>query len=105
MSFAATINTMHTQLCNCERAGRRQYDKALRMLLYALTAPTMVVNGITMAAHKKFVLVSIIQTGVAPVVQCTVCAVATGCKDSFLPVPRCSAAHTDAVKKFSSMAI
>ncbi len=33
------------------------------MFLFALTAPTMVVNAITMAAFRKHVLVSLIHTG------------------------------------------
>lgn len=33
------------------------------MFLYTLTAPTMVVNAITMAAYKKYVLVSLIHAG------------------------------------------
>lgn len=47
--------------CCC--AGRKRYADALRLLLYAITAPTFVVNAITMAAHKKYVLVSLIHTG------------------------------------------
>ena len=47
-------------------AGRKQYPDALRMLLHALTAPTFVVNAITMAAHKKHVLVSLIHAGGCP---------------------------------------
>ncbi|CAL8463099.1 g2633 [Coccomyxa elongata] len=43
--------------------GLRDYSKALNMFLYTLTAPTMVVNAITMAAYKKFVLVSLIHAG------------------------------------------
>ena len=33
------------------------------MFLFALTAPTMVVNAITMAAFRKHALVSLIHTG------------------------------------------
>ena len=44
-------------------AARRQYSRALDLLLQALTAPTMVVNAITMAAYKKYVLVSLIHKG------------------------------------------
>ena len=36
------------------------------MFLFALTAPTMVVNAITMAAFRKHVLVSLIHTGETP---------------------------------------
>ena len=35
------------------------------MFLFALTAPTMVVNAITMAAFRKHVLVSLIHTGMS----------------------------------------
>ena len=44
-------------------AGLKEHEKALTMFLFALTAPTMVVNAITMAAFRKHVLVSLIHTG------------------------------------------
>ena len=44
-------------------AGLKEHAKALAMFLFALTAPTMVVNAITMAAFRKHVLVSLIHTG------------------------------------------
>lgn len=44
-------------------AGRKQYPEALQLLLQALTAPTMVVNAITVAAFKKYTLVSLIHSG------------------------------------------
>ncbi len=46
--------------------GVKNYSKALNMFLYTLTAPTMVVNAITMAAYKRYVLVSLIHAGGAP---------------------------------------
>lgn len=47
----------------CICAGRKTYADALRLLLHALTAPTFVVNAITLAAHAKYVLVCLIHTG------------------------------------------
>lgn len=44
-------------------AGRKRYSEALQLLLQALTAPTMVVNAITMTCYKLYVLVSLIHTG------------------------------------------
>jgi COP9 signalosome complex subunit 3 len=44
-------------------AGRKQYGSALERLLAVLTAPSMVVNAITLTAYKKYVLVSLIQHG------------------------------------------
>ena len=46
-------------------SGRKHYREALQLLLQALTAPTMVVNAITVAAYKKFVLVHLIHSGEA----------------------------------------
>ena len=46
-------------------AGLKEHEKALTMFLFATTAPTMVVNAITMAAFRKHVLVSLIHTGAA----------------------------------------
>ncbi|CAK0785025.1 hypothetical protein CVIRNUC_008230 [Coccomyxa viridis] len=43
--------------------GLKEHAKALAMFLFALTAPTMVVNAITMAAFRKHALVSLIHTG------------------------------------------
>ena len=45
--------------------GRKQYGPALERLLAVLTAPSMVVNAITLTAYKKYVLVSLIQHGQA----------------------------------------
>ena len=39
---------------------RRRYACALELLLTAITAPTQVVNAITVACLKKYVLVSLI---------------------------------------------
>lgn len=47
----------------CAPAGRKQYTLALERLQSVITAPTMVVNAITMSAYKKWVLVSIILHG------------------------------------------
>ena len=49
--------------CLSACAGLKEHEKALAMFLFALTAPTMVVNAITMAAFRKHVLVSLIHTG------------------------------------------
>lgn len=46
--------------------GRRHYARALELLLTALTAPTMVLNAITVACLKKFMLVSLIHAGTVP---------------------------------------
>ena len=46
-----------------KRAGRKQYKEATRLLLHALTCPTTVVNAITMAAYKKFLLLSLLTEG------------------------------------------
>lgn len=46
--------------------GRKRYDTALCLFLTALTAPTAVVNAITVACYKKYVLVSLLHKG-APV--------------------------------------
>ena len=48
---------------SCTCAGLKEHEKALTMFLFALTAPTMVVNAITMAAFRKHVLVSLIHSG------------------------------------------
>ena len=42
---------------------RRRYSRALQLLLTAITAPTMVVNAITVACLKKYVLISLLHTG------------------------------------------
>lgn len=47
-------------------AGRRRYARALDLLLAGITAPTLVVNAITVAALKKYVLVSLLHAGEAP---------------------------------------
>jgi len=49
----------------CPVAGRKRYSDALQLLLQALTAPTMVVNAITMTCYKLYVLVSLIYTGIS----------------------------------------
>ena len=41
-------------------AGRRHYKAALGRLQAVLTAPTMVVNAITLAAYKKWLLLGLI---------------------------------------------
>ncbi|KAK9809877.1 hypothetical protein WJX72_000853 [[Myrmecia] bisecta] len=46
--------------------GRKSYAQALDLLLQGLTAPTMVVNAITLAAYKKYALVSLIHQGNLP---------------------------------------
>lgn len=45
---------------------RRRYAHALELLLTAVTAPTMVLNAITVACLKKFMLVSLIHAGSVP---------------------------------------
>lgn len=47
-------------------AGRKQYARALGLLLHGLTAPTQVVNAITVATYKKYALVSLIHAGARP---------------------------------------
>jgi hypothetical protein len=49
--------------CDGCGAGRRRYAAALEQFLQALTAPSMVVNAITVAAYKKYVLVSLLHAG------------------------------------------
>ena len=49
-----------------EAAGLRRYAEALVLFLYGLTAPSMVLNAITMASYQKYILVSLIHTGAAP---------------------------------------
>ena len=44
-------------------AGRKQYSDAIGMLLHAITAPAMILSAITVAALKKFILLSLIQKG------------------------------------------
>eukprot|EP00798_Chlamydomonas_sp_ICE-L_P025440 gene25440-11100_t len=43
--------------------GRKQYARALDLLLQALTAPSMTGNAIVVAAYKKYVLTSLIHSG------------------------------------------
>lgn len=43
--------------------GRRKYPEALHMFVQGLTAPTFVVNAITIATYKKYALVSLIHSG------------------------------------------
>ena len=45
------------------RAGRKQYARAVGLFLHGLTAPTQVVNAITVATYKKYALVSLIHMG------------------------------------------
>ena len=47
-------------------ACRRRYPRALELLLTALTAPTMVLNAITVACLKKFMLLSLMHAGSVP---------------------------------------
>lgn len=44
-------------------AGRRRYSEALQIFLQGLTAPSHVVNAITIAMFKKYALVSLIHNG------------------------------------------
>ena len=57
----------------CESAGRRRYPEALHMFLQGLTAPTFVVNAITIATYKKYALVSLIHSGKSVVTCCLSC--------------------------------
>ena len=43
--------------------GRRRYAHALQLLLTGITAPTMVLNAITVASMKKWILVSLLHAG------------------------------------------
>lgn len=45
---------------------RRRYGHALDLLLTAITAPTMVLNAITLACLKKYMLVSLVHAGAVP---------------------------------------
>lgn len=46
---------------------RRRYARALELLLTALTAPTLVLNAITVACLKKYLVLSLVHAGaVAP---------------------------------------
>lgn len=38
----------------------------MQLLLHALTCPTQVVNAITVAAYKKFLLLSLLTQGTGP---------------------------------------
>lgn len=44
-------------------SGSKKYARSLELLLQALTAPAVVASAIVIAAYKKLVLVSLIQTG------------------------------------------
>jgi COP9 signalosome complex subunit 3 len=46
--------------------GRKDYDRALDLLLYAITAPATVVSAIAVAAYQKYVLVQLIHNGHSP---------------------------------------
>ncbi|KAK9823017.1 hypothetical protein WJX81_007287 [Elliptochloris bilobata] len=46
--------------------GRKQYARALGLFLHGLTAPTQVVNAITVATYKKYALVSLVHAGEVP---------------------------------------
>eukprot|EP00891_Asterochloris_glomerata_P000013 jgi/Astpho2/13/e_gw1.00001.28.1_t len=43
--------------------GRKDYGAALQIFLHALTVPSHVVNAITLEAYKKWILVSLINSG------------------------------------------
>eukprot|EP00897_Mesotaenium_endlicherianum_P004396 jgi/Mesen1/3985/ME000210S03225 len=43
--------------------GLKRFQKALEFFSYAITAPSLVLNAITVACYKKFILVSLIVTG------------------------------------------
>lgn len=57
----------------CQIAGRRRYPEALHMFLQGLTAPTFVVNAITIATYKKYALVSLIHSGKSVGTCCLSC--------------------------------
>ena len=46
--------------------GKRRYRRALDLLLTAITVPTYVVNAITIACIKKYVLVALLHMGYVP---------------------------------------
>lgn len=56
-----------------DTAGRRKYPEALHMFVQGLTAPTFVVNAITIATYKKYALVSLIHSGKAALVTLQHC--------------------------------
>ena len=43
--------------------GRKQYKRGMALLLLGLTAPTHVVNAITVAIYKKYILLSLLLQG------------------------------------------
>ncbi len=43
--------------------GRKQYARALELLLQAVTAPALAGNAIVVAAYKKYVLVCLLHLG------------------------------------------
>lgn len=54
---------MRLPACPPALPGRKQHGRAMELFLLGLTAPTHVLNAITAATYKKYVLVSIIHTG------------------------------------------
>ncbi len=58
--------------CRSVCTGRKQYARALELLVQSLTAPTNVGSAITVAAYKQYVLVSLIHTGEQPITCCYV---------------------------------
>ena len=58
------LNTRHLLLC-CA-ACRRRYPRALELLLAAVTLPTLVMNAITVACLKKYVLLFLMASGSVP---------------------------------------
>ena len=49
-------------------SGRKKYLDAQKLLLHALTCPSFVANAISVAAYKKFLLLSLILQG-----RCAAC--------------------------------
>lgn len=54
------MSVIFTHLC-C--TGRKDYRRGMSLLLLGLTAPTHVVNAITVAIYKKYTLVSLLLHG------------------------------------------
>lgn len=75
--------------------GRKKYGEALQLLLQALTAPTMVVNAITMTCYKKYVMVSLMHIGsVPPLPKFTANVVSRTVKNDFGAYHELTAAYT-----------
>lgn len=55
--------TSRVPLRSTRPPGRKQYGRALELLLQAVTAPALAGNAIVVAAYKKYVLVCLLHLG------------------------------------------